>query len=94
MHDPALAPRLDDLTVPTLVVWGTADGLLPVQLGTRWVQLLPDARLVLLEGAGHVPLLDRPAEFADLVTRFLDGPDWPAEAQPVDRALEAQAAQP
>lgn len=45
---------------PTLVVWGARDALVPVG-GAGWVaRALPGARVRVLPGAGHVPMLDRP----------------------------------
>jgi 3-oxoadipate enol-lactonase len=71
MHDPALPVRLAGLHVPTLVVWGALDGLFPVAMAHRWTELLPAARCHVVEGAGHLPLVDRPAEFAGVVADFL-----------------------
>src|SRR3954452_128213 len=71
MHDPALPHRLAGLRVPTLVVWGASDGLFPVATAHRWTELLPDARCHVIDGAGHLPLVDRPTEFARVVADFL-----------------------
>jgi pimeloyl-ACP methyl ester carboxylesterase len=77
MHDPALPARLAGLRLPTLVVWGELDGLFPVETATSWTDLLPVARAHVVAGAGHLPLVDRPAEFARVVAEFLsvDAPD-------------------
>jgi pimeloyl-ACP methyl ester carboxylesterase len=75
MHDPGLAPRLARLrTPPTLVVWGALDRLFPVATAARWVDLLPDARLHVVDGAGHLPFVDRPDEFVAVVRDFLTRP--------------------
>jgi len=71
MHDPELAARLPRLRVPTLVVWGSLDGLCPLPTALQWTALLPDARLHVVEGAGHLPLVDRPDEFVQVVRDFL-----------------------
>lgn len=71
MHDPSLPARLAALDVPTLVVWGALDGLFPVGTADRWVDALPQARCYVVDGAGHLPLVDRPVEFAAVVADFL-----------------------
>ena len=71
MHDPGLAPRLAGLRTPTLVLWGQLDGLFPVGVAAQWVALLPDAQLHVIDGAGHLPLVDRPEEFVEVVRDFL-----------------------
>ena len=53
--------------VPTTVAWGTRDRILPVAQAAVARARLPRARHVLLEGAGHVPMIDRPDEIAALV---------------------------
>lgn len=71
MHDPALPGRLSLLRVPALIVWGALDGLFPVETADRWKDLLPVAGRHVIDGAGHLPLVDRPAEFARVVAEFL-----------------------
>jgi 3-oxoadipate enol-lactonase len=59
--------RLRAVTVPTLVVHGTADELLAAINGDLVASLIPGARLELLEGAGHLFFWERPQEAARLV---------------------------
>jgi pimeloyl-ACP methyl ester carboxylesterase len=67
----------DDLAaigVPTLLVWGERDPLVPPRLAEEWTRALPDVRLVVLAGAGHAPMFDAPAELAKHISGFLRGP--------------------
>jgi pimeloyl-ACP methyl ester carboxylesterase len=59
--------RLRALTVPTLVIHGTADQLLAAVNGDLVASLIAGARLELLEGAGHLFFWERPAQAARLV---------------------------
>lgn len=65
-------PLLPKLDVPTLIVWGERDMLVP--LGDAWEfrSLVPDSRLTVLRGAAHNPMVDRPAAFNRILRRFLD----------------------
>jgi len=71
LHDPKLEGRLGRVTAPTLVLWGREDGLVPLVYGERYRDRIPGARLEVLERCGHLPAIERPAEFADAVLRFL-----------------------
>ena len=62
---------LERLRVPALVVAGDVDRLTPPASAVALNERLPDARLVVLEGAGHCSMLDRPEEFNEAVERFL-----------------------
>ena len=55
---------------PTLVVWGSADRVVPVRLGRRLAREIPDAGLELFE-AGHAPQEERPRELGETLSRFL-----------------------
>ena len=61
---------LASLVVPSLVLHGSADRIVPVANGRRLAQLLPGARLQELDGAGHLYTTDAP-EAAELVLGFL-----------------------
>ena len=64
-------PWLSRLRQPTLVIAGDDDPIVPLVNGRLLNRLIPDARLHVVNGGGHLFLLERPAEMADLVTRFL-----------------------
>jgi pimeloyl-ACP methyl ester carboxylesterase len=58
---------LAGLTLPVMVVVGTKDRLTPPAQARRIVALVPNARLVVLDGPGHMVMLERQAEFVSLV---------------------------
>jgi pimeloyl-ACP methyl ester carboxylesterase len=55
------------IAAPTLLVWGARDRIVPPSVARELQQTMPDARLRLIERAGHVPMVDAPAEFAAAV---------------------------
>lgn len=65
-----VSPPLEQIAVPTLVLHGSADAIVPVANGEAAAARIPDAELVVLEGVGHVPPLTRPHEVAEAIT------DW------------------
>jgi len=69
--EPSAETRLTALDVPTLVVVGTADRPELVALAGRLAEELPDARLATIEGAGHLPSLERPDALNRLLLAFL-----------------------
>lgn len=71
-HYQWLLDRLDRLrTMPVLIVWGLKDSAFqPYQL-ERWRQLLPDAHVEVIEGAGHWPHEEEPARVVEAIDRFL-----------------------
>lgn len=67
---------LADVRVPTLVIHGTEDRIVPLAVGEWVAASIPGARLVRVEGAGHVPTVTRPLEVAEAIRaweRTLDG---------------------
>jgi len=71
VHSHDIRHRVPRIACPTLVVWGTEDRLVPVEDAAEWVRLVPDARAVVWEDTGHVPMLERPALFNSAVAEFL-----------------------
>jgi pimeloyl-ACP methyl ester carboxylesterase len=61
---------LPAISVPTLLVWGARDRLIPKSHAEEAVNLIPDARLVVFERGGHFPHLDEPEHFATLMRDF------------------------
>lgn len=60
--------------VPVLVVTGADDGYTPVAEARETQGLIPNAELVVVEGAGHMPNLERPEAFNEALLRFLGSP--------------------
>ena len=58
--------------LPTLIAWGTADTMIPVEHAHRAHALLRGSELALFPGAGHYPHCDQPGPFLDRLLRFLD----------------------
>lgn len=71
LHDPKLRKRLWRVTVPTLVVHGAQDTLVPRAHAEAYASEIADALLVDVEGAAHLLALERPEELAALVRDFL-----------------------
>ncbi len=66
-----LSDLLPTIGAPTLLVWGTEDEAVPVVHARMMERLIPDAGLVLFEGAGHFAYLDQPDRFCRVVRHFL-----------------------
>jgi pimeloyl-ACP methyl ester carboxylesterase len=65
--------ELRSLGMPTLLAWGRHDHLFPVAAAERAAELIPDARLQILEEAGHALPLTHPDDFNRVLTDFLAG---------------------
>jgi pimeloyl-ACP methyl ester carboxylesterase len=63
--------RLPEIEVPTLVVWGLNDQIVPVEAAIGYHRLIPGSRLEIYERTGHLPQLERPARFNALLDEFL-----------------------
>jgi 2-hydroxy-6-oxonona-2,4-dienedioate hydrolase len=63
--------KLASIHVPTLVVWGRQDELIPVASGEKLRDGIAGAKLVVFEQCGHVPQIEKPAEFNQALLEFL-----------------------
>ena len=64
--------RLPAVSAPTLIVWGRNDRIVPIEGAYEYEKLIPNARLEIFEETGHVPMLERPARFNQLIEEFLN----------------------
>jgi pimeloyl-ACP methyl ester carboxylesterase len=71
MYSPTLGHLLGGVASPALVVWGSEDRIVPRECGERYAKSLANARLEIVEGAGHFVDMEKPEELARLVTRFV-----------------------
>ncbi len=63
--------RLPALRIPTLIVWGARDWLVPLEIGEQIHEALRHAHFAVIQKAGHNPMWDRPERFHQLVHEFL-----------------------
>lgn len=71
MHDPSLIHLLPRVQAPTLVVWGENDRIIPVSAGERIADAMPNARLEVIAGAGHLPHIENPDAVIPLLQQHL-----------------------
>ena len=64
------AERLYRVKAPTLLVWGAQDRLVDPAYGDAFVAAIPDARLEVVDGAGHLPQLEQIERTTAVVTEF------------------------
>jgi triacylglycerol lipase len=65
--------KLAQITIPTLVVWGGNDEIVPLADGRDYAAKIPNARLVIIPECGHGPAIEKPKEFMAAVDGFLKG---------------------
>ena len=65
--------RYAEIDVPTLLLWGRHDPVVPLSVGEKLLAALPDAQLVILEECGHLPSEELPRESLEIVLKFLRG---------------------
>jgi pimeloyl-ACP methyl ester carboxylesterase len=63
--------KTKSIKVPTLVIWGKNDLLTPLGLGKAFVEDIPGAQLLVIDNCGHVPQVEKPAEFNSALLKFL-----------------------
>jgi len=64
--------RLAKITIPTLVVWGGSDAIVPLDAGKAYAAGIPGAKLAIVPECGHAPSIEKPKEFLDAVLPFID----------------------
>jgi pimeloyl-ACP methyl ester carboxylesterase len=67
---PDTSDRLLKIDVPTLLIWGDADARSPLSVARQFHDAIPNAKLVVIPGAGHVSNLEAPAQFNAEVRSF------------------------
>lgn len=70
-HDPKLERRLARITCPTLILWGEKDRLIPPIYGKTFHERIPGSKLVMMEGAGHMPMFEQHTGWTQHIADFL-----------------------
>lgn len=73
--DAGLTKAMEALTADTLLVWGAVDGIAPLSQGERLRSRMARARLAVVDGAGHLPMAERPETMNRLLRDFIIGLD-------------------
>jgi pimeloyl-ACP methyl ester carboxylesterase len=68
-HD--VRERLAEIEMPTMIVWGQSDRVIPMAAALSYHRRIPHSRLEIFERTGHVPQLERPLRFNGLLDDFL-----------------------
>ncbi len=74
--------------LPSMIVWGRRDPLIPADHAEAAHELMPGSRLEIFEEAGHFPQLDDPVRFAAVLREFLEETE-PAEFDFTDEDFDA-----
>ncbi|HYX79439.1 MAG TPA: alpha/beta fold hydrolase, partial [Actinomycetota bacterium] len=70
--DVDLGHVVQHLRAPTLVLVGEHDRVTPVRAARALAEALPDGRLEIVRGAGHIPMLERPEEVTAAIRAFAE----------------------
>jgi pimeloyl-ACP methyl ester carboxylesterase len=76
--------RLPEVRVPTLIVWGEKDAIIPVRDANEFERLISDSRKVVMRDTGHIPMAERPQAFNDVLLDFLAERGPAEEKEPVE----------
>ena len=70
-HDPRLPHLLARVNIPTRIVWGRQDHLVPLECGQLYQKAIPGSELVVVDNCGHEPQIEKPDEFIKLALDFM-----------------------
>lgn len=70
-HDPALRRWIHRIDLPTLIVWGEKDAIVPLAHAREWGKLIKGARIEVIPNCGHTPYIENPKAFLAAVSKFL-----------------------
>ena len=76
--------RLPEVKVPTLIVWGEKDSIIPVRDADEFERLIDDSRKLVMKDTGHIPMAERPETFNDILVDFLAETGPAQEKEPVE----------
>ena len=68
-----ITSKLPAITVPTLIIWGSNDPVIPITYADDFVSSIQDCRFFRMDGCGHTPYVQDPTVFASKVLEFLNG---------------------
>ena len=63
--------KLDKVKVPTLIIWGRDDMLIPLAMGENFNKGIAGSQMIVIDGTGHIPMVGKPEEFDAAAKKFL-----------------------
>jgi pimeloyl-ACP methyl ester carboxylesterase len=73
-----LGEEVNQIKVPTLLIWGNNDAITPPFVGQEFHKLIPNSELHFIDKCGHAPMMERPDEFNSILLKFLRKLNEPA----------------
>ena len=67
-----ITSKLQSISVPTLIVWGSQDPVIPINYADSFVSAIQDCEFFRMDGCGHTPYVQDPDTFASKVLEFLN----------------------
>ena len=71
MYDLRLPDLLARVNIPTRIVWGRQDQIVPLECGQLYQKAIPGSELIVIDDCGHLPQVEKPDEFVRLALDFL-----------------------
>lgn len=59
------------LSMPVLIIWGSTDAVTPLWQGEELKKLIPDSKLAVIDGVGHIPYIENTAQFNEILLKYL-----------------------
>ncbi len=64
--------RIQNVDVPTLIVWGDKDAIVPVEHAYKFKRDIPNSKLLIYEGSGHIPMMENTAQLTNDIIDFFE----------------------
>lgn len=68
---PDLYDKLEKITIPTLLIWGKEDKLIPFEYSQQFISHIKNCEFVPMEGCGHSPYVEDPEKLSEFIIKFL-----------------------
>jgi pimeloyl-ACP methyl ester carboxylesterase len=81
--------QIGRIAAPTLLIWGDLDRLVDARIAPRAANTIPNSRLLILPGVGHVPMMEDPQSVARAVLALIEDTGTGADGRPANRDVRA-----
>lgn len=67
-----ITSKYKNIQIPTLIIWGENDKFIPLSIGQKLKQAIPNSKLAVIPNCGHMPQEEKPKETAEIISKFLN----------------------